>query len=413
MMRRKKDENSFQTAIIKIILSVTLIFFYTSPSRACTSFAVYGSKIFYGMNFDYPDVELKFVITTSGEFKIFQALFVQNGNTSAICGMNSKGLFSSIQMLYPEVTSWTTPQPPAIIDLYGAYTYMLANSSDLEYALNIMNLMGIKVIHVQGTTLHNFFADKYGKAYVLEVGEDKNFLTPAENNFLVMTNFPNNQFIGKPLDEINGVGADRYKTAFQYIQTNKDTFSFNNGLETLQKTVQANGDYKTQVSLLFDPATNEIFIVLKRDFTKIWKVSINDGTIETYQGFTQHQKIPIPETGISASELQNIVSVNDNSDLIPNSIKLYQNYPNPFNPTTAIKYSIPAVETRHVVSVQLKVYDVLGNEIATLVDGYKPAGEYTINFDASSVHGGLSSGTYIYCLKAGGFIATRKLILLK
>ncbi len=84
--------------------------------------------------------------------------------------------------------------------------------------------------------------------------------------------------------------------------------------------------------------------------------------------------------------------------------KLFQNYPNPFNPSTTIRYSIPASEF-----VTLKVYDVLGNEVATLVNEEKPAGSYETEFNAV----GLSSGIYFYQLQAGNFTQTKKLILMK
>ncbi|MFO7527109.1 MAG: T9SS type A sorting domain-containing protein, partial [Ignavibacteriaceae bacterium] len=101
---------------------------------------------------------------------------------------------------------------------------------------------------------------------------------------------------------------------------------------------------------------------------------------------------------------------NIDDDIITNDFILYQNYPNPFNPSTIIKYSIPGVETRHASSLlQLKVYDVLGNEIATLVNEYKPAGSYEVEFSGE----GLSSGIYFYRLAAGEFTETKKMLMLK
>jgi len=97
---------------------------------------------------------------------------------------------------------------------------------------------------------------------------------------------------------------------------------------------------------------------------------------------------------------------------IPSNYVLFQNYPNPFNPTTKIKYTIPSVETRHASSLQivtLKVYDLLGNEITTLVNEEKSAGEYVIEFDAK----GFTSGVYFYQLKASSFIQTKKMVLLR
>jgi len=83
---------------------------------------------------------------------------------------------------------------------------------------------------------------------------------------------------------------------------------------------------------------------------------------------------------------------------------LEQNYPNPFNPTTTINYRI---KTDGFVT--LKIYDVLGNEVKTLVNEYKPQGSYSINFDA----GNLASGVYFYQLRSGDFTATKKLLLIK
>jgi len=94
----------------------------------------------------------------------------------------------------------------------------------------------------------------------------------------------------------------------------------------------------------------------------------------------------------------------------PNSFYLSQNYPNPFNPTTKIKFTLSVTLSGVERSlVTLKVFDILGNEVATLVDEEKPAGNYEINFDAS----GLPSGVYFYKLLAGTFVETKKMLLLK
>jgi hypothetical protein len=94
----------------------------------------------------------------------------------------------------------------------------------------------------------------------------------------------------------------------------------------------------------------------------------------------------------------------------PNEFALLQNYPNPFNPSTKIKFTVPVTLSGVEGSlVTLKVYDVLGNEIATLVNEEKPAGGYSIDFNASN----FPSGIYFYQLKAGNFIQTRKMILLR
>jgi hypothetical protein len=90
--------------------------------------------------------------------------------------------------------------------------------------------------------------------------------------------------------------------------------------------------------------------------------------------------------------------------VIPKDFVLFQNYPNPFNPTTVIHYYLPVAS--HAV---VKVYDVLGREVATLVNEQKSAGSYQVTFDAHL----LTSGVYFYSLQAGSFAETKKLILIK
>jgi len=110
-----------------------------------------------------------------------------------------------------------------------------------------------------------------------------------------------------------------------------------------------------------------------------------------------------------------VLDVEDEKYLkVPDNYRLFQNYPNPFNPSTKISWQVPAGSWQ-----TLKIYDVLGNEVATLVDEYKPAGTYEVEFNISSISGnvsakgGYASGVYFYQLRTDGFIETKKMILLK
>ena len=101
-----------------------------------------------------------------------------------------------------------------------------------------------------------------------------------------------------------------------------------------------------------------------------------------------------------------LTNVNENtvSGIIPSSYELSQNYPNPFNPTTNIKFALPVSG-----NVSLKVYNQLGKEVNVLSEGFRSAGTYEINFDASS----LSSGVYFYKLIANNISMTKKMLLVK
>jgi hypothetical protein len=103
-------------------------------------------------------------------------------------------------------------------------------------------------------------------------------------------------------------------------------------------------------------------------------------------------------------EISVISGIEDEYGTIPNKFVLNQNYPNPFNPETTISYSISEPAT-----ISLKVYDMLGKEVKTLVNEHQPTGSYKIEFDASA----LSSGVYFYQLHGRDFGETRKMLLIK
>ena len=148
--------------------------------------------------------------------------------------------------------------------------------------------------------------------------------------------------------------------------------------------------------------------------TWLEKVTPDSSVIYDLQFVNSQSGYAVGENGIILKFVPPPVSVKEN----PPTIKLYQNYPNPFNPTTKIRYTIPTSpqsppyqggEAKRGWFVRLTVYDVLGNEIATLVDEYKSEGSYDVAFNAAN----LSSGVYFYTLTTGTFCQTKKMILLK
>jgi len=119
--------------------------------------------------------------------------------------------------------------------------------------------------------------------------------------------------------------------------------------------------------------------------------------VQSVASKTVYQSASISYDELNVTDVQNEGSV-------PSEFKLEQNYPNPFNPLTNIKFRMADFGF-----VSLKIYNVLGSEVATLVNEEKPAGSYEIEFDASS----LSSGIYFYKLNAVEYSETKKMILLR
>jgi glucuronoarabinoxylan endo-1,4-beta-xylanase len=122
-------------------------------------------------------------------------------------------------------------------------------------------------------------------------------------------------------------------------------------------------------------------------------------------------RIPYPYTLDPTDSIPGIITngvrtnVDNNSPtLLPKKFVLEQNYPNPFNPVTVIRYQLPVTS-----NVNIKLFDLLGREVAMLVNKEEPAGDHLIQFDASR----LTSGVYFYRLSAGTFTQGRKMLLLK
>ncbi|HKI79865.1 MAG TPA: alpha-amylase family glycosyl hydrolase [Ignavibacteriaceae bacterium] len=122
-------------------------------------------------------------------------------------------------------------------------------------------------------------------------------------------------------------------------------------------------------------------------------VSLEPGEFHIYTTV----QLPTPE-----SELLTDIKLDGNTTV--SDYKLNQNYPNPFNPSTIIKYQIP-----NSGNVTLKIYDVLGREVKTLIEEYKQRGAYQVSFNAAN----LASGIYIYAIRVNGFVSARKMILMK
>jgi hypothetical protein len=110
------------------------------------------------------------------------------------------------------------------------------------------------------------------------------------------------------------------------------------------------------------------------------------------------------QDGVWRRPLSEMITDVEDTQQLPTKFSLSQNYPNPFNPSTTIKYSIPQLS-----NVVIKVFDVIGKEIKPLVNDEKPVGTYEVNWNAAN----LPSGVYFYQMKAGQFISTKKMLLLK
>jgi hypothetical protein len=188
----------------------------------------------------------------------------------------------------------------------------------------------------------------------------------------------------------------------------------NNGLPISDTTWLASCIFATSDSLLFAYLSSTSATVYSKqiyatsDVGKTW-IQVNDsvfsGASVTAMATTGKYLFAGTQMGGWRIPIADVItSVRDNRPHVPSQYILYQNYPNPFNPTTVIAYSLPAP-----AAVTLKVYDLIGREIKTLVNERQNAGQHSMTFDGSNY----PSGVYFYRLQAGTYSQTKKLIELK
>jgi glycosidase len=209
-----------------------------------------------------------------------------------------------------------------------------------------------------------------------------------------------------------------YKTysALNFLKLNYEAFSttdFFVALSGSNKLIQLN--HETMDVLIIGNFGIESSTVLPNfQHTGIWYNYFSGDTLDVanlqttmtlepgqFHIFTT-EKLPTPETDI-------LLDIDNENELLPQKFSMSQNYPNPFNPTTTITYSIPSLDKNFNQMVILKIFNLLGQEMTTLINKPLAPGNYEIQFDASN----FSSGIYFYSLSAGEFHNTKKMILLK
>lgn len=300
--------NKFYSKIVLILLLLLTILTaqatYGSQNDqwlpfACTSFAVYSKHPIYGMNFDFPDVELLFVISKTRNGKVFRLNAKFRGGYIQIAGMNSSGLMGNFQMLFPKEELKARAADNELY-LWEIFNTALNRFKTVQEVLQ--HIKHKKIIQ-GGMTLHSLYADAGGEAFILEPVKNKNKIIQITKQFLVMTNFPVSKFQGKSYQDVKGSGANRYKIAYEHIRDHLKTFDIAEGMTTLKKTSMNQKNFSTLCSLVFDPLKLNIYIILRRDFQRIWKISLKNSTIQPHSGFKEFREMRLDESGIKASEL--------------------------------------------------------------------------------------------------------------
>ena len=346
-----------------------------------------GSKIENQKKVSFPSLASNLIFYNSSYADI--TISASNGDQ---IGFQDSTVFNSIDGAFPVIPATTSYQPPIGYDLpldsymvqmtnfedSSSYAFFMSEGTIYNYrrpnaVTNEMDILeysdsGIGIINPDGTaktaSLETIILEDSTSEKIFAVN---NFSISAGDSVKVKEENRENLVVQNYGSSMN------YDLQVRYVSENGLAIFSNESI-----SLSANTGHTVV------PAWND----LTNTPIKIYIDNGNDGTIDDSTTISNQL------TGVKGS------SVNLN----PEEFHLAQNYPNPFNPSTIIKYSIPVAG-----HLNLKVYDILGNEIAELVNEEKGSGVYSVSFDAS----GLASGMYLYRLQAGSFVETKKMILMK
>lgn len=268
----------------------------------CTSFAVYGKeKIIYGMNFDTDEIDLKLKIISNKDINVFYFSGLLDNKYRDIAGFNSEGLFICTQAVEygPGIKSGCNENDWFAFDIFDEALKKSKKTSEFFENLNKRVISYPRNPLFPDLGLHTLIADKSGEAVIIEEGNEKNVISPCQSDFIVMTNFPNGDFKEVNYKEVYGRGSDRYMCAYEYIHNNIQCFGIDEAFEVLSET----GQEDTLCTIIYEPQKNDIYISFKKDLSKKWRISLNEKTIQSLDGFLSNNKIQFTNEEICVKDL--------------------------------------------------------------------------------------------------------------
>jgi hypothetical protein len=276
---------------------------------------------------------------------------------------NNGSTWTALKGTLTKAASGIGRQVPAGMQIYdGTHYYWTQEIVDLSSYGGQQIKLRFALWSDEGTERDGWYVDDISIYYYGDLPvELTSFTAKAENSYMLLN--------WKTATEINNLGFE--------VQRSRELNPLISGWQTLG-FVKGKGTSVTNSSYSFtdsDPLAGKQYYRIKQDDA--------NGTFSIYG--------PV--------EGDNFANIN---------FSLEQNYPNPFNPSTVIKYTLPSPE-----NVTIKLYNVLGYEVATLLNEYKEVGIYSLNFSLGELKNKMGSGVYFYTIKAGQFTQTRKMVYMK
>ncbi len=317
----------------------------------------------------------------------------------------NEGFATYCEALWYEYTDGYTRYKQQISTQAGSYfsgnpQWPIYNPAWSEVTPNINTLYNYAITYVKGSCVLHMLRYVVGDSLFFEILNS--YASDPNHKYDIVSTQDFN-------DKVNSVTGDDYDWFF-------DQWVYSPNHPVYQNTYSKSGDGQNwDVELIINQVQqNTAFFKMPVEI----KIGFSDATdtLVTINNDINNQvfnfnfdKEPVslvfdPQANIVLKAGNTILVSVDDDKLLPVEFSLEQNYPNPFNPSTTISFTIPQKEV-----VTLKIYDLMGEEVAVILNEEKPAGSYSVSFDASH----LSSGIYFYKIKAGSFIEAKKMVLMK
>jgi hypothetical protein len=264
----------------------------------CTSFVLHKDKTYIGMNFDISERPIKLALSGDNLLLISQ---IEHGRFLPAIGLNGNGTFMNLQMV-DQNEKGNYRRGKNYVHIMRLFDEVL--SGKMETTSLPSYLSEKEIVNVPNYSVHSLVAAPSRNSYIVEPGRLLINLGSIENDFMVLTNFSLSGKLKHSKEELNGPGKERYEKAYQEINDYQDQFSADRGLAVLHDTAQLEGEYPTQLSMIFVPEESALYFTLGREFNKIFQFSFLENTIKTFRGFKVNNNIIISKKGILLSDLK-------------------------------------------------------------------------------------------------------------
>jgi hypothetical protein len=264
----------------------------------CTSFVLHEDQTYVGMNFDLSERPIKMALTSDNQLLILQK---EGGRFLPAIGFNKKGIFMNLHMVNPNEEGKYKRNKNSI-HMMRLFDEVLTEK--IKTAVLPIYLEEKEIVNVPDYSVQSLIVGPNQKSFIVEPGRKQIDTHEREDDFMVLTNFSVRDAMKHEDTELQGPGSDRYQVAFDELANRRGNFSVEQGLTILKKTAQREGDYPTQLSIIFSPEEESFYFSLKGDFKRLYKFSFSDRMITTVRGFEHDLGFLVKKKGVLLSALE-------------------------------------------------------------------------------------------------------------